>query len=195
VGKRGPHPVDPSYLLSVEDAWYRTFRDLRDWKTHGFISGPGERELWEELKKAHSAKQVQKICRRSKYWLNPHWKGGYFIGIALPQQASGFVTALKHKRCPRSDRPSSDDKRMRFLAKAMTAAVTGRSVRTVEDLLPEARSRVEQEFQCSCGHLKQEHCLTAHRTYCTKSTKNLGHCVFCMCTKYKYGGIRQARSG
>jgi hypothetical protein len=192
VGKRGPHPLDPSHLLYLEDAWCSTFRGLRDGKVQRRISGPAEQQLWEELKNARSAKRVREICHRSKYWLNPRWKGGHLIGSALTQHASAFAKALMHQRCPRSKRPSSDDRRMQFLAKAMTAAVTRKSIRRTEDLIREARKKIQPDFQCSCGHLKQEHCLTSHRRYCTKPEGKFGHCVFCVCTKFKFGGIRQS---
>lgn len=92
---------------------------------------PGEPQLWDALKRAQTAAQVRRICRRSKYWLKWEWSGEingrrWYRQVpsacpkALYDHATEFCEAKKSDRYPRSnDRPSSDDKRIEYLARVM----------------------------------------------------------------------------
>ncbi len=101
---------------------------------------PGERELWEKLLDADRVEEVQVICRQSQYWLNPRRSGKPFVEI-LSRRADRFVAAKNDRRYPASKRPSSDDKRLRFLARALAGITLGRSPRTSVDLLGEGIPR------------------------------------------------------
>ena len=94
---------------------------------------PAERNLWESLKRARSAAQVRRICRRSKYWLKFEWSGEWNgrawnfqtpspYPRALYDHAEKFCQAKLGKRYPsggKQDRRSSDDKRVEYLARVM----------------------------------------------------------------------------
>ena len=95
---------------------------------------PAERELWERLLDARSVEEVQVICGQSQYWLNPRRSGKPFVEV-LSSRADQFLAAKNDRRYPASRRPSSDDRRLRFLARAMAGVTLGRSPRTSVDLL------------------------------------------------------------
>jgi len=91
----------------------------------------GEPHLWEALKKANNAAQVRRICRRSKYWLKWEFEGEIngkhfysrvpsYCPKALYDKAEKFCEAKLSDRYPgSSERPSSDDKRIEYLARVM----------------------------------------------------------------------------
>ncbi len=95
---------------------------------------PPERDLLDALLQARTPKQVRTICRRSRYWLNPRWGGRVYVKY-LYDHADQFLRAKDDPRYPRSTRPSSYDKRLRFLARAMAGITLGRRPRTAIDLL------------------------------------------------------------
>lgn len=91
---------------------------------------PGEPRLWEALKRAHNAAELRRICRRSKHWLKWEWSGEIegrhwyqrapsACPKALYDHAQEFCQAKRDERYPASDRPSSDDKRIEYLARVM----------------------------------------------------------------------------
>jgi hypothetical protein len=93
------------------------------------IGVPAERKLWDALLRASTLRQVRAICQRSKYWLNPKWRGKVYVRD-LYEHADQFLNAKKARRYPRSERPSSDDRRLKFLAAAMAGIAVGRGLRT-----------------------------------------------------------------
>ncbi len=106
---------------------------------------PAERELWEGLLRAETVRQVRAIYRRSKYWLNPRWRGKVYVRT-LYEHADQFLDAKKARRYPDSARPSSDDRRLRFLAAAMAGITVGRRPRTANDSCGKPSPKLGKRF-------------------------------------------------
>ena len=85
---------------------------------------PPERELWHALLRAASIEEVRGICGRSRYWLNPKTPRKPFVEI-LSTRADLFLAAKSDRRFLVSERSSSDDKRLRYLARAMRSPYEG----------------------------------------------------------------------
>jgi hypothetical protein len=113
---------------------------------------PPERHLWEALKRARTATEVQRICRRSKFWLKWEWTGElngkrwycrsfYCCPSALYEYADKFCQAKEYSRYPKSSRPSSDDRKIVYFARVMAALSLSKpiSFATAEDLLRRLR--------------------------------------------------------
>ena len=113
---------------------------------------PPERHLWEALKRARTAADVRRICRRSRYWLMWEWTGElngkrwycrspYLCPSALYDQAEEFCQAKESTRYPKSSRPSSDDKKLVYFARIMAALSLRKPISpaTAEDLLRRKR--------------------------------------------------------
>jgi hypothetical protein len=101
---------------------------------------PPERELWHALLRAASVEEVRRICGRSFHWLNPKTSRKPFVEI-LSTRADLFLTAKSDRRFPASERCSSDDKRLLYLARAMAGITLKRSPRRAIDLLAKGRLR------------------------------------------------------
>jgi hypothetical protein len=113
---------------------------------------PPERDLWEALKRARTATEVRRICRRSKFWLKWEWTGElngkrwycrslYRCPSALYENADSFCQAKMYSRYPKSNRPSSDDRKLVYFVRVMAALSLTRpiSFATAEDLLRRLR--------------------------------------------------------
>jgi hypothetical protein len=122
---------------------------------------PAERNLWEALKRARSAAQVRRICRRSKHWLKWEWKGKrggkrWYIRSpsacpeALSDHAEEFCRAKGNSRYPRSKRSSSDDRRIEYLARVMAGLSLVKPIApaTAVDLL----RKMKHGRRCACWH-------------------------------------------
>ena len=97
----------------------------------------GDRNLWERLKRAKTVKQVRDACYSSKWWVDQTSRKGRRNAWMrkLTKDANQFIKAQEDKRYPRSNRPSSDKKRLRYLAHAMAGIACGISYRTAVDWL------------------------------------------------------------
>jgi len=116
-------PVGPAIFIPVSEAARMLPEKM---KTKGwFISRPvmPKREIWQQLKTARTVDQVRKAARGignlrvaftsslEKWAQNPD--------RALCHYAKGVLTAKRLPHYPKTDRPTSDDKRVLFLAKVM----------------------------------------------------------------------------
>lgn len=106
---------------------------------------PAERELWARLLEAKKPSEVRSICRRPRYWLNPKWGGRPYVQ-ALHDHAAEFLKAKNGSRFPCSSRPSSDEKRLDYLARAMAGISCGVSGRTAVNLL----AGIKHTKECPC---------------------------------------------
>ena len=98
---------------------------------------PGDRNLWEKLKRAKTIQQVRNACYKSTWWkyqTSRKGKGNTWMR-KLTKNADQFIKAKEDKRYPRSNRPSSEDKRLRYLSHAMAKIACGISYRTAVDWL------------------------------------------------------------
>src|SRR6266849_4727553 len=77
---------------------------------------PPEPDIWVRLKRATTAQQVRRVCSQSRHWLNPKRSE---LGRVLYKHADQFLEAKADPAYPRSERGSSENKRIQFLARAM----------------------------------------------------------------------------
>jgi len=100
-----------------------------------------EQRLFLDLLRTRSARRVREICRQSKFWLNPRAaRGRPFVGC-LSKLAEKLVRAKADPRYPKSARPSSFEKRLTFLARALAGITVGLSPRRAVNLLEELARR------------------------------------------------------
>lgn len=109
-----------------------------------------ERKLCQKLLKVKSIPQVRKARRRSRYWLDrkrrkrtPAHAGSFFARLKdLHKHADQFLVSKNDSHYPRSARHSSEEKCLRYLARAMAGVTMGVSPRTTIDLLGKRRRRM-----------------------------------------------------
>lgn len=165
VFRSGEKPRKMSALKTMGQEWHKRVR-LEQHEFDALATGqksrtvqsqrsPGEPHLWKALKRAKSAAQVRRICRRSKDWLKWEWKGkGFYLRSpsacpkALHDHAAAFCRAKQDHRYPVSNRPSSDDKRIEYLARVMAglSLVQPIAPSTAVDLL----RKMKHEKNCPC---------------------------------------------
>jgi hypothetical protein len=97
---------------------------------------PAEPDIWERLKRATKPQQVRRVCSQSRHWLNPKRSE---LGRILYKHADQFLEAKADPAYPRSERGSSENKRIQFLARAMAGVSVGMSPATGVDLLRKAK--------------------------------------------------------
>jgi hypothetical protein len=102
-------------------------------------SRQAEPRIWGRLLRAETVNQVRSTAYSSRYWLNPRRRGGRVWLRVLSKQADQFLRAKEDPRYPRSNRPSSEDKKLRYLARALAGISLGVSYRTAVDLLEKTR--------------------------------------------------------
>jgi len=84
---------------------------------------PAEPQVWREIKCARSPAEIVKACENSRIWLNPSSHGRPYV-VKLKENPVEFLKA-KEYRYPRSDRPSSEKKRVLHFARAMAGIMKG----------------------------------------------------------------------
>ena len=82
-----------------------------------------EPQVWRQIKTARSTSQIRAAFDRSPIWLNAKKHGRVYVG-QLREHAKEFLKA-KSYRYPRSDRPSSEQKRVLHFARAMAGIMEG----------------------------------------------------------------------
>jgi hypothetical protein len=142
-----------------------------------------EHDLWRQLLNAATSKEVRVVCDESPYWLNPK-RGATMFHDLLSRNAKGFLGAMQDRRWPKSDRPTNQGRRIRFLARSMAGITMGISIRTAQDLLAKTENKeLEAVYRptCICGHRERDH-------------KDRGGCRYCTCADYQYSGGRELDS-
>lgn len=115
---------------------------------------PGERDLWEALKRANTAKQVRRVCSQSKRWLRPRLEfpdGGFMeywpYRDVLYRAAERFCRAKLDQRYPgRDKRESGDYRRVEYLARVMA----GLTMRIAPSTAVELLRKMKHADQCLC---------------------------------------------
>ena len=145
MGKRGPKGKAPGNLYATACDWFWRLNSLRvgtpdsiahdpeirmlddnnstfAWKFTPFKGKPTEPDTLRSLLRATTVEEVRAACERSPWWLNPRFGGGPGSPYpGLPALAQAFLDAKGHRRYPRSDRPTSEESRIWFLAIALAA--------------------------------------------------------------------------
>jgi hypothetical protein len=97
---------------------------------------PPEQKTWNKLLEATTIPDIRKACRASRYWLrNP--RISYCLALLCDQLGPILLAAKKERRYPKSERPTSDERRIRFLALALAGACMGIAPRYANEVLPE----------------------------------------------------------
>ena len=105
-----------------------------------------EPEVWKIVVAASAAADVEEACRQSKRWLNPERRGRPYVQD-LFDHAAAFVRAKKQNvYYPR--RPSGDEQRVIFFARAMAGISLGLSPNTGIDRL----RKIKHGGKCPCIH-------------------------------------------
>lgn len=184
MGKRGPKPVDQYGLELWYGAWHGVLDGMRNGRyIRSDLDFQPETDLWIQLLQATTAEQVRAVCDQSQFWLNPK-RGATEFHRMLSDQAESFLAAKQDPRWPRSDRPTNQGKRIRFLARALAGITMGISVRTAQDLLARTeKEKLEKIYRpfCECGHRERDH-------------KDRSRCKYCSCAGFRYSGGRETDS-
>ena len=159
MGKRGPKGQGPGTLYATACQWFWRFKSLRkgipdgvqhnpdftmlddgrvrtNWIFTPYQGKPAEPQTWDALLDASTIEEVQASCQASPWWLNPKYGGGPGSPYpGLPALASALLKAKAHLRYPRSNRPTSEESRMWFLAIALAAETWEISLGTAINLL------------------------------------------------------------
>jgi hypothetical protein len=88
-----------------------------------------EHRIWKRFKEARSPGQVRSIFRDSH-----HLKTKY-QGTSIQKYADKIAAALRSKDCPKSDRPSSDERFLLYLARVMAGIWMGYEASTAVRIL------------------------------------------------------------
>ena len=89
---------------------------------------PAQPQLWRQLKKPESIKQLQQTSEEICAWLNASAPGIYStpqFREALCGHTTELFQAPKLWNFPRTDRPSSDEKRIAFFAESLAGLMLG----------------------------------------------------------------------
>jgi hypothetical protein len=115
--KTGPEGVSPGSLYAFAHQAYWGFRYLRE----------HQEPLWLVIKAATSVSEIQKIGEKCSAPNAMPGSGYGAIGamtwLARDYVAQEVLNAKKHRDYPKSDRPSSEDRRMFFLGIAISAGI------------------------------------------------------------------------
>ena len=99
-------------------------RRSKHWR---LVSGvPARPEIWKRLKTAHSVADVREIARRLTH---PSLRS------TLYSHAEAFLRAKRLPHCPKSNRPRSDTKRIKFFGKVLAGLSLGIAPATATKLL------------------------------------------------------------
>jgi len=105
---------------------------LRDIKGKGWITSSAvvaAPEIWEQLKRADSVKEIQKVARRIRRWASryrPRNDWATRLPDTLASNADKVLIAKRlpnYPQAPEAKRPRSDDKRIEFFAKVLAGAM------------------------------------------------------------------------
>jgi hypothetical protein len=178
MGLRGPKPVNQNNLEFWYGAWLGVFDGMcRGRYIRADLDVEGEHALWVRLIKATTPEEVRMVCDESEFWLNPK-RGATLFHDVLSQYPERFLDAKRDPRWPKTNRPTSQGRRIRFLARSMAGISMGISIRTAQDLLAKKeKEKLEAIYRpvCICGHRERDH-------------KDRSNCKYCSCMTYKYSG-------
>ena len=184
MGLRGPQPVNQNDLEFWYGAWLRIFDGMCTGRYIRIdLDFKDEHALWQRLLNATTPEEVKAVCDESPFWLNPK-RGAIMFHDLLSGNAEGFLAAMRDRRWPKSNRPTSQGRRIRFLARSMAGITMGIGIRTAQDLLAKTeQEKLEAVYRpmCVCGHRERDH-------------KDRGRCKYCNCADYQYSGGRELAS-
>ena len=110
----------------------------RERASGGFLP---ERKTWFRLLAARTPHELRAACKSSRYWVRKDsrmqdYKISYYLTLVCdPRLALLFLAAKQEKRYAKSERPTSEGKRIIFLARAMAGACCGIAPRYSNEVL------------------------------------------------------------
>lgn len=128
---RTSKPLGPAIIIPVSEAARVLPPEVRteDWVIYRpTIPAP---ELWEQLKRARSIGEIRKVSRRITKWLDKEYGqlGRWLPGSppvdfcdALDMYAESVLVGKRLASYAKTNRPTSDDKRVQLLAKVLAGA-------------------------------------------------------------------------
>jgi hypothetical protein len=147
VGKHGEPVPESLYRARVRDHREK-MRTGAGWvlkkEPYDIKGRPGEPDIWKRLKSARTVAQVRNACRASRLWLNPRETQRPWV-MDLQAHAAEFLDG-KARRYPKSDRPSSERKRIVHFARVMAGITVGISPARAIDLFRNMQHRAN----CDC---------------------------------------------
>lgn len=143
----GPPRTNAPALLQEERQKIEMLIKRKERSMPGFLP---EKKTWKKLLIATTVRELRRACEESRYWPKKNSniespQGGYFLSL-IWEFAPIFLAAKLEKRYPIGNRPSSEDKRARFLAQAMAGACNGIMPRYAIDKL-RANNSLEMKTQ------------------------------------------------
>src|SRR5581483_3018577 len=109
----------PSEKGAKEWSIARLEKQIKVEQGHRGLESLAEPAVWKALVDARTADDVRRACGQSKRWLSPKWQGRVFVRL-LSEKAEEFIRAkTDDPYYPRSERRSSEIKRVTFFARAM----------------------------------------------------------------------------
>lgn len=132
----GPPGTNAHPLLQEERQKFAMVIRREQRSIPGFLP---EKKTWKKLLAATTEPALQKACKESRYWPKKSsnlefTQVGYLLSL-IWKLAPIFLAAKLEKRYPAGDRPTSEDKKARFLAQAMAGACNGIAPRYAVDKL------------------------------------------------------------
>lgn len=127
-------PLGPVIVIPVSKAARTLPREMRskDWAIfRPVMPAP---ELWEQLKQARSAREIRAVSRKIRKWVDKEFgqAGRWLPGSppvdycdALHMYAESIIVGKRLPSYAKTDRPSSDDKRVQLVAKVLAGARYG----------------------------------------------------------------------
>jgi hypothetical protein len=128
---------------------------------------PGRPRVLRALLNARAAAEIRKLCEGAYKISRVEVRAGVYrdllvedwpieAGSVFPEYLSKhpeqFIAARREPRFPRSDRPSSEKKRLWFFACALAAAVQGIETRTAINLLAAKRPKIRRGKPFTAGY-------------------------------------------
>lgn len=130
--KPGPKDVDAGSIYAFAHQAYWGFRFL----------ATKRRRLWDKVLRTRSQREIQEVgkeCSRRGVMSGAGYGAtGMMTWLKNPNVATQVLAAKNHRRYPRSERPSSHDRRMIFLGIAVAAGVFDRKFSTTLRKLAQA---------------------------------------------------------
>ncbi len=136
-GKPGPEAAQAGTIYGFAHQAYFGFRFLAENKP----------KFWKQILDANTASAIQEVgkaCSQPGAMAKAGFGAqGLMKWLAKPQVAAQVIEAKRHRRYPASSRPSSEDRRMIFLAIAAAAGIWEREFSTVLRILAEAKLGID----------------------------------------------------
>jgi hypothetical protein len=125
---RSPRQIKKASILHADTAWQELVRRLKSDEFHVVEPVPHHTEVWNQLKTARSVGAVRSVASEMRVWVDrcrPPISGAAIFPQVVASHSKELLEARELPSYPRSNRPSSDDKRVEFFAKVLAGLELG----------------------------------------------------------------------